>query len=169
MSQNHPETLTQHAMLVVWGQYAQSIGLIDQIQSVSLHQKTVEHSPQRKILEFLVASLAGLEHLQDLSRSAHPIDQDRAVAKAWGQSDWADYNGVSRTLSDLTQAEAEQIAAGLERISRPIAGSATRTLSHWRQSRADSLRHHSSASIDRTSSTWIGSTNCDRAGTASGK
>ena len=29
MSQNDPETLTQHAMLVVWGQFAQSIGLID--------------------------------------------------------------------------------------------------------------------------------------------
>lgn len=120
MSHNHPETLTQHAMLVVWGQFAQSIGLIDPIQSVSLHQKTVEHSPQRKVLEFLVAILAGLEHLQDLSRSAHPIDQDRAVAKAWGQAGWADYSGVSRTLSDLTQEEAEQIAGALEQISRPI-------------------------------------------------
>jgi hypothetical protein len=54
MNQSHPETLTQHAMRAVWGQFAQSIGLIDQIQSVSPSQKTVEHSPQRKILEFLV-------------------------------------------------------------------------------------------------------------------
>jgi hypothetical protein len=107
-------------MLVVWGQFAQSIGLIDQIQSVSLHQKTVEHSPQLKILEFLVAMLAGLEHLQDLSRSAHPIDQDRAVAKSWGQAGWADYSGVSRTLVGLTLEEAEPIAVVLEQISRPI-------------------------------------------------
>ena len=107
-------------MLVVWGQFAQCIGLIDSIQSISLHQKTVEHSPQRKALEFLVAILAGLAHLKDLSRSAHPIDQDQAVAKSWGQSGWADYSGVSRTLADLTQAEAEQIAAVLEQISRPI-------------------------------------------------
>lgn len=120
MSESHPETLTHHAMLVVWGQFAQSIGLIDKIQSVSLHQKTVEHSPQRKILEFLVAILAGLEHLRDLSRSAHPIDQDQAVAKAWGQAGWADYSGVSRTLAGLTQAEAEQIAGALEQIARPI-------------------------------------------------
>ena len=90
MSEKHPETLTYHAMLVVWGQFAQSIGLIDKLQLVALHQKTVEHSPQRKILEFLVAILAGLEHLQDLSRAAHPIDQDQAVAKAWGQTGWAD-------------------------------------------------------------------------------
>ena len=120
MNQNHSETLTHHAMLVIWGQFAQSIGLIDKIQSVSLHQKTMTHSPQRKVLEFLVATLAGLEHLQDLSRSAHPIDQDQAVAKAWGQAGWADYSGVSRTLSGLTQAEAEQIADALEQIARPF-------------------------------------------------
>lgn len=120
MSQNEPETLTHHAMLVVWGQFAQSIGLIDQIQAVALRQKTVQHSPQTKVLEFLVAILAGLEHLQDLSRSAHPIDQDQAVAKAWQQAGWADYSGVSRTLAGLSQAEAGQIAAVLDQITRPI-------------------------------------------------
>ena len=120
MNQNHLETLTHHAMLVVWGQFAQSMGLIEKIQSVRLHQKTVEHSPQRKIMEFLIAILAGLEHLQDLSRSAHPIDQDGAVAKAWQQAGWADYSGVSRTLSGLTQAEAEQIVGVVEQLTRPI-------------------------------------------------
>lgn len=120
MDKKHPETLTYHAMLVVWGQFAQSIGLIGKIHSLSLGQKTVTHSPQRKILEFLVAILAGLEHLQDLSRSAHPIDQDQAVAKAWGQGGWADYSGVSRTLTGLMQAEVEAIAEVLEQISAPI-------------------------------------------------
>ncbi len=120
MDKKHAETLTHHAMLVVWGQFAQSIGLIDNIHSISLGQKTVTHSPQRKILEFAVAILAGLEHLQDLSRSAHPIDQDQAVAKAWGQTGWADYSGVSRTLAGLTQAEAEAIAEALKQVSAPI-------------------------------------------------
>ena len=120
MSQKEPETLTHHAMLVVWGQFAQSIGLIDPIYSVVLHQKTVQHSPQTKVLEFLVAILAGLDHLQDLSRSAHPIDQDQAVAKAWRQAGWADYSGVSRTLAGLSQPEAEQLATVLEQITRPI-------------------------------------------------
>lgn len=120
MSQNEFRTLTYHAMLVVWGQFAHSIGLIDPIQSVKLHQKTVQHSPQTKVLEFFTAILAGLEHLQDISRSAHPLDQDRAVAKAWGQAGWADYSGVSRTLAGLTQTEAEQIATVLDQITRPI-------------------------------------------------
>jgi hypothetical protein len=54
MSQHDADTLTHHAMLVVWGQFAQAIGLVDEIQAVSIYQKTVTHSPQRKIQEFKV-------------------------------------------------------------------------------------------------------------------
>jgi len=120
MSEKQPDTLTHHAMLVAWGQFAQSIGMIQAIEFVALHQKTVEHSPQTKILEFFVAILAGLPHLQDLSRSAHPIDQDQAVAKAWLQAGWADYSGVSRTLSGIRQSEADQIVHVLQQITYPI-------------------------------------------------
>ncbi len=120
MSENQSETITHHAMLVAWGQFAQSIGLIQAIEAVQLHQKKVEHRPQTKILEFFIAILAGLKHLQDLSRSAHPIDQDQAVAKAWLQTGWADYSGVSRTLAGLSQAEADQIAKVMEQIMQPI-------------------------------------------------
>ena len=90
MSPNQLETITHHTMLVVWGQFAQSIGLIRKIEAVQLRQKKVEQSPQSKIVELLVAILSGLKHLQELSRSAHPIDQDQAVAKAWQQTGWAD-------------------------------------------------------------------------------
>ena len=120
MSQNDLETLTHHAMLVIWGQFAHCIGLPGPFQAVKLHQKTVQHSPQTKVLEFLVSMLAGLEHMQDISRSAHPLDQDLAVARSWGQPGWADYSGVSRTLAGLTQSEAQQIVAVLEQVSQPI-------------------------------------------------
>jgi len=120
MSHNEIESLTYHAMLVAWGQFAQSIGLVEAIASLPLHQKGVKHRPQTKILEFFVAILAGLEHLKDLSRSAHPIDQDQAVATAWQQPAWADYSGVSRSLAALTQEEAAQIAAELDKITQPL-------------------------------------------------
>jgi hypothetical protein len=61
-----------------------------------------------------------LKYLQDLSRSAHPIDQDQAVAKAWMQAGWADYSGVSRTMTGINQAEADQIGEVLEQITQPI-------------------------------------------------
>ena len=90
MSQNQTSSeqsqqLTQHAMLVIWGLYAQRMGLVQAIEKVKLKQKNRTHSPQTKVLEFLVAILAGLPHLQDISRSAHPLDQDQVVAQAWGQ------------------------------------------------------------------------------------
>jgi hypothetical protein len=82
VSDNESDEITHHAMLVAWGEFVESFDLIQEVESVSLHQKTVTHRPQTKILEFFVAILAGLEHLKDLSRAAHPIDQDQAVAKA---------------------------------------------------------------------------------------
>ncbi len=80
-----PPQMTQHAMLVIWGLFARRIGLVEAIEAVKLKQKKRNHTPQTKVLEFLVAILGGLPHLQDISRSAHPLDQDPVVAAAWGQ------------------------------------------------------------------------------------
>ena len=77
--------LTTHAMLVPWGQFAQALGLIRKLEAIPIRQKTYDHCPQTKLIEFLVAILGGLPYLKDISRSAHPLDQDQAVARAWGQ------------------------------------------------------------------------------------
>ena len=111
---------TQHAFLVAWGWFAEHIGLLQSWQDIHLHQKTYWHTPETKVLEFLVAILAGLEHLQDISLSAHPLDMDQAVAEAWGQPGWADYSGVSRTLSALDWSEAYDVAQVLEQVSQPL-------------------------------------------------
>jgi len=88
---------------------------------VPLHQKTYLHSPQTKVLEFLLAVLAGLPHLEDMGQDGRLLDQDRCtLAYAWQQAAWADYSGVGRTLQTLTQAEAEAIASVLAAISRPL-------------------------------------------------
>ena len=120
--QTSPETppqMTQHAMLVIWGIFARRIGLVEAIETVKLKQKVRDHTPQTKVLEYLVAMLAGLPHLQDISHSAHPLDQDQLVAEAWGRAAWADYSGVSRTLSRLTGAEVAELTAALDSISQP--------------------------------------------------
>ena len=112
--------ITQHAMLVIWGLFARRIGLVAAIEAVKLKQKKRDHTPQTKVLEFLVTILGGLPHLQDISRSAHPLDQDPIVAEAWGQDAWADYSGVSRTLSRLTPAEVADLISVLDSISQPF-------------------------------------------------
>lgn len=119
---------TQHAFLVAWGSFAEHIGLVEQMEAVSLKQKRYWHTPQTKVLEFLVAILAGVKHLQDISLSAHPLDKDQAVAEAWGQPDWADYSGVSRTLSGLSWEEAEQISQVLAQLSQPVIASELKRL-----------------------------------------
>ena len=120
MSQNETEMTTQHSMLVVWGLYAQAFGLFLELLKVPIQQKTVDHSPQSKILEFFLVILAGLNHLQELNTAAEPIVKDLAVARAWQQTGWAHHSGVSRTLKALTQAEAEQIAQVLNRLEQPM-------------------------------------------------
>jgi hypothetical protein len=115
---NRPEQETQHALLVVWGKFAQETGLISEIEAVNLGQKNYNHSPQAKVLEFLVAILSGAKYLQDISLAAHPLDKDLAVAQAWGQSSWADYSGVSRTMSKLSWEEARALVAALERVGK---------------------------------------------------
>jgi len=112
--------LTQHAMLVVWGRYAQQIGLVRALEEVKLSQKQRDHTPQTKVIEFLLAILAGLPHLQDLSRAAHPLDQDQVVADAWGQAGWADYSGVSRTLKQLVEPEVKELIAAITAVSQPF-------------------------------------------------
>lgn len=120
MSQTEELRLTHHAMLAAWGQYGQALGVIDAIEAIRLHQKTVDYSPQTKVLEFLVAVMGGFEYLKDISLSAHPLDQDAVVARAWRQPGWADHSGVSRTLSQLSKAEVQAIEAALDQISQPL-------------------------------------------------
>lgn len=117
---NRREQETQHALLVVWGKVAQEMGLISGIEAVKLGQKNYDHSPQAKVLELFVAILSGVKYLQDISLAAHPLDKDLAVAQAWGQNSWADYSGVSRTMSKLSWEEARALVAVLERISKPF-------------------------------------------------
>jgi hypothetical protein len=114
------EMLTSHAMLVPWGLYAQRIGLIEGLEGVPIPQRRRDHTPQTKLLEFLVSMLSGCTYLQDISRGPHPLDQDAAVARAWEQGAWADYSGVSRTLKACNRETVTVVQEVLEAVSRPF-------------------------------------------------
>jgi len=112
--------LTSHAMLVPWGIFAQCIGLVEALEDVPISQRQRDHSPQTKLIEFLAAILSGCAYLQDISRGPHPLDQDLAVAQAWGQKSWADYSGVSRTLKACNDETVAAVKEALENVSRPF-------------------------------------------------
>ncbi len=110
--------ITAHAYLVAFGAYAEQIGVTQVFGQAVVAQKTCQHTPQSKLLEAFVGTLAGIEHFQDLSRSEHPLDQDELVARAWGEKGWADYSGVSRTLQQMSQPGVDQLIGGLQAINR---------------------------------------------------
>lgn len=112
--------LTSYAMLVPWGLSAQRIGLVVTLAGVTIPQRTRDHTPQTKLIEFLVSILTGCAHLKDISHGPNPLDQDLAVAQAWGQQGWADHSGVSRTLKACTEETVAGVKTALDTVPQPF-------------------------------------------------
>ena len=111
---------TDHALLVVLGEYARQLGLIERLQGVPIDQRQGDYSPQSKLIEFLVAILAGLEHLEDLNQASMPLVKDQAVIASWGQTGFAHYSGVSRTLDAAGDDTLSEVIEVLETVSQPF-------------------------------------------------
>jgi hypothetical protein len=111
---------TDHAMLVVWGQFARQFGLTTALAGVPIAQKTVEHTPQSKVLQLLVATLAGCQHVGDMATGPHPLIKDQTVADAWEQPSWADPSGVSRTFLAATNQTVAATDEVLAEFSQPF-------------------------------------------------
>jgi hypothetical protein len=115
------DATTDHAWLVVLGYFAQALGLVVELAEVPIEQrKGRDHTPQKKLIEFLVGILGGIEHLQDLNLAEQPIARDPTVAEAWAQAIFAHYSGVSRTLDASTEDTLAAVINVLRSISRPF-------------------------------------------------
>src|SRR5262249_59215122 len=87
---------------------------------VPIPQKTREHRPQAKLIQFLIGILAGLDYLQDFTLGSHPLVADRAVIASWGQAAFAHYSGISRTLAAADATSVQAVVAALQQVSRPF-------------------------------------------------
>jgi hypothetical protein len=112
--------LTQHAMLIVWGHFARTIGLLERLAKVPIVQKKVLRAPQEKITEFLVGLLSGMEYLTDLSEGPAPLSKDTEVSTAWELQAMADASGVSRTLQACKDETVQGLAEALDAVSQPF-------------------------------------------------
>ena len=112
--------VTDHALLVVLGQFAHKLGLLSRLQHVPLAQRTVDHTPQAKLIQFFVAILAGLDYLHDFTDAPHPLSHDRALIRSWGQDAFAHYSSLSRTLAAADQQTLSAVETALLTISEPF-------------------------------------------------
>jgi hypothetical protein len=112
--------LTQHALMVAWGEFAHEIGLIPKLLRVPIPQKSVVHTPQAKVLTFLMGILTGITHLKDLNEGPHPLSHDWPAIRAWGLDSLAHYSGVSRTLAVCGKESQRAITQVLHRVEQPF-------------------------------------------------
>ena len=124
MSELQQGILTQHALMVAWGEFADEIGLLQKLAQVSIPQKSVVHVPYGKVLSFLMGVLTGITHLKDLNEGPHPLAHDWVAIRAWGLAAMAHYTGISRTLaacdSDGDDATVRAITQVLHEVSQPF-------------------------------------------------
>jgi hypothetical protein len=112
--------LTDHALLVLLGKFAQHLGLVRLLEAVPIPQKTRDHRPQTKLIQFLIGILAGLDEEQDFNCGPRPLVADGAVNASWGQAAFAHYSGVSRTLAAADATTLQAVVAALQQVSRPF-------------------------------------------------
>jgi len=111
---------TQHALMVAWGEFAYEIGLIPKIMRVPIPQKSVVHTPQAKVLTFLMGTLTGITHLKELNDGPHPLAHDWPAIRAWGLDSLAHYSGVSRTLAACDKPTPAAITQVLHEVEQPF-------------------------------------------------
>ena len=114
------ERLTQHALMVGWGEFAHEIGLIDKLSNIPIPQKSVVHTPCAKVLTFLMGTLTGITHLKDLNEGPHPLAHDFWAIRAWGLVALPHYTGVSRTLAACDEKTVAAITDALHEIADPF-------------------------------------------------
>ena len=102
-------TLTNHAMLVVWGHFGRGIGLVKNLEETPIPQRKRVHTPQTKLIEFLLAILGGCAYLQDISHGPHPL-AEKVRSRRFSAVDWS-RSGRSRYY------EPQILALGQEEVS----------------------------------------------------
>ena len=111
---------TEHALLVVWGLFAQQMGLLKGLEDVPVKMGTGVYTPQTKIIEFFIAVLAGLDSLHQLNEGERPLAEDVSLAVAWLREGLAHYSGVSRTLQVADDQTVQATLKVLDTVSQPF-------------------------------------------------
>lgn len=108
------DRFTPHASLAALGAKLRSIDLFDPVrQHVDIHQKTVLDAPADKLLDALVAILAGAHGICEVNTR---LRSDPALQRAFGRQRCAEQSVVQDTLNASTDANVAQMHLAFETI-----------------------------------------------------
>jgi hypothetical protein len=82
---------------------------------VQLGMKSVEYTPEAKLVDLLVSILVGCRAIAQVNTRLRP---DEALARAWGRKQFAEQSTLTRTLDGFDEASVKQLRQGSERLLR---------------------------------------------------
>src|SRR5919106_4166112 len=112
---NSPQKQTTFGPLCALGHYLLKEGVLEPLSGVHIAQKTLEHSPQQKLLDALVGILSGCKALYEIDVRLRP---DVPLQRAFGRDRCADQSTIQRTLNAFTEENVAQLRQAVEAIGR---------------------------------------------------
>lgn len=107
---------TSFAPLGVLGYCLTRTGFLTPVWTdLDLPLKTVDHSPEAKLLDVVVSILAGCRAISQVNTRLRP---DVALAHAWGRERFADQSMLARTLDVFGATQVAQLRQGSETLFR---------------------------------------------------
>jgi hypothetical protein len=108
--------VSSHAALVAIGLKMQQLRLLAPIrEKVHIAQKTIKRAPVEKIVDGLIAILAGARGLVEINKL---VRGDRALQAAFGRAECAEQSVVQDTLDHCTADNVEQMQQAVQEIYR---------------------------------------------------
>jgi hypothetical protein len=105
---------TPRASLAAIGALVQARRILEPIhQQVHIAQKTIRHSPTDKLLDALIAILAGAQGLVEVNTL---LRSDVALQRAFGRRDCAEQSTIQDTLNHATATTVAQLEQALDQI-----------------------------------------------------
>jgi hypothetical protein len=107
MSKHTSQYFSPHASLCALGPKIRSLKLLETISKhVLIKQKTIKHKPVDKLLDALIAILAGAHGLCEINTR---LRSDPALQRAFGRSACAEQSVVQETLNACSEANVSQM------------------------------------------------------------
>jgi hypothetical protein len=110
--------VTQYAPLGVLGYCLRQSGFLSPVfHDLTLGIKTVDHTPEAKLVDLLVSILAGCRAISQVNTRIRP---DVALAQAWGRERFAEQSTLTRTLDEFDEGTVNQLRQGSMALLRQV-------------------------------------------------